>query len=110
MVRPGSWPRTSGCEENRFRQRFPVWRAHTLAGWLDVCADQYGDRPLVLTDDTRLSYVAVAAESRRLADGLATLGVRPGDDQHLVNNGDRPAAMILVNSPVVSDFSTSHAC
>jgi fatty-acyl-CoA synthase len=61
------------------RQRFPVWRARTLAGWLDVCADQYGDRPLVLSDDLRLSYSEVATESRRLADGLGALGVRSGD-------------------------------
>jgi fatty-acyl-CoA synthase len=61
------------------RTRFPVWRPHTLAEWLDSCAGRYGDRPLVLTDDTQLSYVAVAKESRRLADGLAALGVRPGD-------------------------------
>jgi fatty-acyl-CoA synthase len=57
-----------------------VWRPRTLAGWLDFCADRYGDRrPLVLADDTRLSYADVAAESRRLADGFAALGVRPGD-------------------------------
>jgi fatty-acyl-CoA synthase len=61
------------------RERFPMWRSHTLAGWLDVCAEQYGDRPLVLTDDVRLSYADVAAESRRLADGLAALGVGRGD-------------------------------
>ncbi|OSC28406.1 acyl--CoA ligase [Mycobacterium vulneris] len=61
------------------RARFPVWRSHTLSEWLDWCAAQYGERPLVLTDDAELSYVAVAAESRRLADGLAALGVRAGD-------------------------------
>jgi fatty-acyl-CoA synthase len=58
---------------------FPVWRPYTLAGWLDVCTDRYGDRPFVLTDDVRLSYAEVAAESRRLADGLAAVGVRRGD-------------------------------
>jgi len=61
------------------RDRFPVWRPRTLAGWLDNCAHRYRERPLVLTDDTELSYADVAAESRRLADGLASLGVRPGD-------------------------------
>src|SRR6202171_6182285 len=61
------------------RDRFPVWRPRTLAGWLHNCAHRYRERPLVLTDDTELSYADVAAESRRLADGLASLGVRPGD-------------------------------
>jgi len=61
------------------RRRFPVWRPRTLAGWLDLCAEQYGNRAMVLADDARLSYADVAAESRRLADGLVALGVAPGD-------------------------------
>jgi fatty-acyl-CoA synthase len=61
------------------RESFPVWQPRTLAGWLDCCADRYAERPLVLTDDVRLSYADVVAESHRLADGLASLGVRPGD-------------------------------
>ena len=70
-------------------QRFPVWRAQTLAGWLDTCAGRYDSRPLVLSDDAQLGYSDVAAESRRLADGLAALGVRPGDR----------VAMIVANYP-----------
>lgn len=61
------------------RAQVPVWRPHTLSDRLDACAEQYGDRPLVLTDETQLSYAQVSAESRRLADGLAALGVRAGD-------------------------------
>jgi fatty-acyl-CoA synthase len=72
---------TTNIEARResLRERFPVWRPRTLAAWLDFCADRYGNRPLVVADDTRLSYGDVAAESRRLADGLAALGVVPGD-------------------------------
>ncbi|WAJ43456.1 AMP-binding protein [Mycobacterium sp. Aquia_216] len=72
---------TTSIEARResIRRRFPVWRPCTLAAWLDGCAEQYGDRPLVFADDYRLSYADVAIESRRLADGLAVLGVRPGD-------------------------------
>jgi fatty-acyl-CoA synthase len=72
---------TTSIEARRgsLRERFPVWQPRALAGWLDFCAERYGDRPLVLADDTRLGYSDVAGESRRLADGLATLGVRPGD-------------------------------
>lgn len=54
-----------------------------------MCAADYGDRPLVLSDDGELSYREVAAQSRRLADGFAALGVRPGDR----------VAMIMANFP-----------
>ncbi|MCV7166067.1 class I adenylate-forming enzyme family protein [Mycobacterium stomatepiae] len=82
---------TTSIEARResLRRSFPVWRPCALARWLDGCADRYGDRPLVLADDHRLSYADVAAESRRLADGLAALGVRPGDR----------VAMIMANYP-----------
>jgi len=59
--------------------RFAEWTPRTLDAWLDVCAEEYGDRPMVITDKRTLSYAEVVAESRRLADGLAALGVRRGD-------------------------------
>jgi fatty-acyl-CoA synthase len=68
-----------GARRETLRERFPAWREQTLADWLDFCAGRYGSRPLILTDDVQLSYADVAAESRRLADGLAALGVCPGD-------------------------------
>jgi fatty-acyl-CoA synthase len=61
------------------RRRFAVWRPRTLSDWLDDCVRDHGDRPMVITDDRELSYSEIGAESRRLADGLATIGVRPGD-------------------------------
>lgn len=68
-------------EERRsdLRTRFAIWTPQTLDAWLDDCAAAYGDRPLVITDAVTLSYADVARESRRLADGLAALGVGPGD-------------------------------
>jgi fatty-acyl-CoA synthase len=71
------------------RDRFPTWQPHTLAGWLDCCAARYAQRPFVLTDEVELSYADVAAQSRRLADGLVALGVRPGDR----------VGMVLANYP-----------
>jgi fatty-acyl-CoA synthase len=71
------------------RRRFPVWRPRTLSDWLDECAQRYGGRPVVLTDDRELSYADVATDSRRLADGLAALGVQPGDR----------VAMVIANYP-----------
>src|SRR3954464_4563928 len=72
---------TASIDERRqaLRDRFPVWTPRTLDGWLDECAGRYGDRPFVITDDVTLTYAQVAALSRRLADGLVGLGVRPGD-------------------------------
>lgn len=61
------------------RNAFPSWEPTTLHGRLDACAVMFGSRPLVLCDDSTLTYSDVAAESRRLARGLIELGVTPGD-------------------------------
>jgi fatty-acyl-CoA synthase len=77
------------ARRDALRSRFPVWRPRNLADWLDDSAARYGERPMVLTNDVVLSYTDVAAESRRLADGLVALGVQPGDR----------VAMIMANYP-----------
>jgi fatty-acyl-CoA synthase len=59
--------------------RYPVWVPRTLNQLLDDSAAAYGDRPFVITDERTLTYAQTAAWSQRLADGLAALGVRPGD-------------------------------
>jgi fatty-acyl-CoA synthase len=61
------------------RQRFPVWRPRTLDSWLDECAAAYRARPFVITDRVTYTYADVAEHSRRLAAGLLSLGVKPGD-------------------------------
>ncbi len=61
------------------RERFAGWVPRTLHERLDDCAGQYRDRPFVITDDRTVSYEQTAQWSRRLADGLAAMGVRPGD-------------------------------
>lgn len=72
---------TDTIEQRRaaLQARFPVWSPTTLDGFLDRCAAEFPDRPLVLTDDRTLTYAQTQAWSRRLADGLAALGVRRGD-------------------------------
>src|ERR1700676_4459941 len=72
-------PPAIDARRNALRDRVPIWEPFTLDAWLDCCAERYRERPLVLTDESALTYAEVAAESRRLADGLATLGVGPGD-------------------------------
>ena len=57
----------------------PTWNATTLHGRLDECATRFGSRPLVLTDDSTLTYDDVVDGSRRLAVSLIELGVKPGD-------------------------------
>ena len=61
------------------RDRRPVWRERTLDRSLEEAAAEWGDRPLVITDDRTLTYREVAEQAHRLGDGLAALGVRPGD-------------------------------
>lgn len=72
---------TTGIEDRRsaLMSEHPEWIPRTLDGWLDECADRYRHRPLVLTEEVTYSYSDVAEQSRRLADGLASLGVQRGD-------------------------------
>ncbi|WP_329410361.1 AMP-binding protein [Nocardia vinacea] len=63
----------------RLAERFPNWQPRSLGDWLRRCADEFGERPLVITDELTLTYRETADLATRLADGLATLGVRPGD-------------------------------
>ena len=59
--------------------RYPTWEPTPLGGFLRRQAARYGDRPFVITDDRTVTYAEVDAWATRLADGLAALGVRPGD-------------------------------
>ena len=61
------------------RARFPAWAPVTLSEFLHRSAAEYGDRPFVLTDERTVSYAEADAWASELADGLAALGVRPGD-------------------------------
>jgi fatty-acyl-CoA synthase len=59
--------------------RFPVWEPVTLGRFLARSAEEYGDRPFVITDERTASYAEIDAWATELADGLAALGVRPRD-------------------------------
>ena len=59
--------------------RHPAWRPTTLDGFLERAAAEFADRPLVITDERTITYAETVAWARRLADGLAALGVRRGD-------------------------------
>jgi fatty-acyl-CoA synthase len=61
------------------RARFPTWQPATLSEFLRTCSAQYGARPFVISDDAIMTYADVDTRATELADGLAALGVRPGD-------------------------------
>lgn len=64
---------------DRLRERYAEWTPRTLGSWLAHCARSYGDAPLVITDERTWSYVEIDRWATRIADGLASLGVRQGD-------------------------------
>ncbi|WP_394934847.1 class I adenylate-forming enzyme family protein [uncultured Ilumatobacter sp.] len=59
--------------------RFPTWEPRTLGAHLTHTSAEFGDRPLVITDDRTVTYADIDAWATRLADGLASIGVQPGD-------------------------------
>ena len=59
--------------------RFPKWIARSLDGMLDLAAGEFPDRPYVITDERYWSYRELADWSLRLAAGLISAGVSPGD-------------------------------
>src|SRR5882757_3980287 len=61
------------------RDAMPVWKPTTLHRRLDASASSFGSRPMVICDDSTLTYRDVAYQSQCLAAGLRELGVRPGD-------------------------------
>jgi fatty-acyl-CoA synthase len=64
--------------------RYPTWVPKTLDTWLAEVATACPERPYVLTDEVTLSYRDVVQQSERIARGLRSLGVRPGDRVALV--------------------------
>lgn len=51
---------------------------------LDAAAEEFGDRPYVVTDDREWTYAEIRDWSMRVAAGLQQAGVRPGDHVALV--------------------------
>ena len=61
-----------------------AWEPMRLDQRLDAVAAAHGPRPMVITDEATLTYDDVVSQSRTMADGLAHLGVGPGDRVGLV--------------------------
>ncbi len=62
----------------------PRWVERTLDQVLDWAAARFPDRPYVIFGEETHSYAEVAALSRRMAAGLARLGVRKGDNVAII--------------------------
>lgn len=79
-------PKLAPFRERRalLEARYPTWPATTLDAHLARVAGEYPDRPLVITDDTTLTYADVLQQSEAIARGLRKLGVGPGDRVALV--------------------------
>jgi len=71
----------SAVQERRdaIARRHPRWNEMTLEAYLDRAAMDFGDRPLLLTDEVTLSYAQVVEQSHRIAAGFAALGIQAGD-------------------------------
>lgn len=59
--------------------RVGTWRPRTLAETFDATAEEFPDRPFVITEEGTLSYAQVQQQSKRIAAGLIALGVEHGD-------------------------------
>ena len=87
LHRPGEGPALSHSVADRreaLERRFPHWRGWTVAGLLDSVTEAHPDRPLVITEDRTWSYRDMHEWSARLAEGLRSFGVRPGEHVALV--------------------------
>ncbi len=71
------------------RAAFADWVPRTLHALLDHACARYADRPFVITDDRAWTYAEMADWSRRIAAGLLTLDIAPGDK----------VAMVMANDP-----------
>ncbi|NTZ43817.1 AMP-binding protein [Altererythrobacter sp. SALINAS58] len=70
--------------QHALAERYADWVPKTLHEVLDEAAQEFPDRPLVITDEKNLSYRDIAAHSRSIAAGLMKLGIQSGDKIALV--------------------------
>ena len=71
-------------------RRHPAWVPMSLDRYLARAASDFADRPLVITDDSVMSYAEVDAAATRIAQMLRNRGIKPGDR----------VAMLMANYPV----------
>ncbi len=80
---------------------YPSWTPMTLAQALDAAVKAFPERPFVITDERSYTYRDIQEWSRRLAAGLVSLAIEPGDH----------VATVLANYPefVATKFAIARA-
>jgi len=81
-------PTTLDHRRAALEARFPTWEPTTLSRFLERSAGEFGPRPMVITDERTYTYAEVDEWATQLADGLASIGVRPGDRVGIVMAND----------------------
>ena len=71
-------------------RRHPIWVSMTLDRYLERAANEFADRPLIITDDGSRTYAEVDVEATRIAQMLRNRGVQPGDR----------VALLMANYPI----------
>ncbi len=72
------------ARQSALAARFPKWPQLRLDQLLDRIADEFPDRPYIITDAQTWTYAQVVTWSRRLAAGLSAAGVGAGDHVALI--------------------------
>lgn len=65
--------------QDALEKRFPVWPSRRLDEMLDAAAEEFPDRPYVITDSRTWTYREIQEWSRRFARGLADIGIGAGE-------------------------------
>lgn len=65
-------------------QRHPRWVHMSLDAYLEKAVADYGERPLVITDDATMTYAAALGFARQVAAAFENLELRRGDRVGLV--------------------------
>lgn len=76
-------------------QRHGSWTLRTIPNYFDWSTGDFGERPLILTDNETLSYRETAEISRVMAGGLKLRGIMPGDRVGLVMANDTICVPLL---------------
>ena len=82
----------SSVDERRaaMERRHPSWVPMTLDRYLTRATGEFGDRPLVITDDLVLTFADMEAQATHVAHMLHARGVRAGDR----------VALLIANYPI----------
>ena len=71
-------------------RRHPTWAPMSLDCYLARATKEFADRPLIITDDSRMTYSEIDVQATRIAQMLRDRGIRPGDR----------VALLMANYPI----------